>query len=111
MGKGRVEVSYELLASLRGLCFPEGTEIERIQDGFYDATFEIVLSHPDLPEVAEGALMPSYTPKYGNELVNSKHYEPRFLGWGNGYYPVRMVRRDESLEDIQVSLREVRDIE
>lgn len=91
MGKGRVQVSYGLLASLRGLCFPEGTEIEAVLDKACEAVFEIVLSHPDLPEVAEDALMPSYTPKLGNELVDGKHYEVRFLGWGDAYYPSPII--------------------
>jgi hypothetical protein len=104
-----IAVTYELLAGLAGLCFPEGTEIECIQDRFPESIFDIVLSHPDLPEVAEGAAIPSYDPKYGSELVNGEHYEPRFLGWGNEYYPVRLVRRDESLEQIAARFKEALD--
>ena len=55
---GRVQVSMSLLADLLNL--PEGSKIVRVSDAKASQfrTFEIIVEHPSLPEVAEGEVIP-----------------------------------------------------
>ena len=109
MGRGTIRASYGILVQV--LRLPEGTKIIQAWDDRDSAdapsdSVRLTVCHPDLPEVAEGTLMPSYDPKYGSVLENGEHYEPRFLGWGNGYYPRRMIERVATIESINAAFRE-----
>jgi len=57
MNAGRVFMSYALLAEF--LKLPKGAEIRGIrQVDFRPYLFEMLIEHPDLPEVEEGTMPP-----------------------------------------------------
>ncbi len=84
MGQARVVISSDFLAVM---LFPEGAKIVRIREepdsvvsrGF--PNLEVVVDHPDLPEVEQGSLLPQACPRYKPDSLWMTGADG-FLDWG-----------------------------
>jgi len=71
---GRIEVSTQLLEEWMGL--PEGATIRRVSDAntVRSLFFEVIIEHPSLPEVIEGAEVPLVEYTATREVVRGEFH-------------------------------------
>jgi len=74
--KGTLQVSTQLL--LDALRLPKGGRIIGLQHNPFIDSADIIIEHPDLPEVAEGDTPPTYWPRFKQTTRGV-----RFVSWGN----------------------------
>lgn len=77
MKKARFSVTYHLLASLLGL--PEDASILYVLQGIRDIQhdrFDIIVTHPDLPEVLEGMCSPECCPTFTDDGLEDWNVMP-----------------------------------
>jgi hypothetical protein len=70
---------------VQALGFPDGTKIRRIdfaQDKYVEGVYQMIIEHPELPEVRDGEVIHVAYPIFMSEVIDDKHTQTTLHDWG-----------------------------